>query len=107
MDPMRHFPTQSSYVPHKNKHKVTIFSIIKHNPLQRCFTLQCPTMASLNPLVTLFLSYLLLTLLLSEAKHTTSSKSTKIGQGYRVISIQDDPNGAITGLLQVKEKNNI
>ncbi|XP_058768818.1 alpha-xylosidase 1-like [Vicia villosa] len=64
-------------------------------------------MASLNPLATLFLSYLLLTLLLSEAKHTTSSKSTKIGQGYRLISIQDDPNGAITGLLQVKENNNI
>ncbi|XP_058768857.1 alpha-xylosidase 1-like [Vicia villosa] len=64
-------------------------------------------MASLNPLATLFLSYLLLTLLLSEAKHTTSSKSTKIGQGYRLISIQDDPNGAVTGLLQVKEKNDI
>lgn len=67
-------------------------------------------MASLNVLATLFLSYLLLTLFLSEAKHASSSsspKSTKIGQGYRLISIQDDPNGAITGLLQVKERNNI
>ncbi|CAL5210061.1 unnamed protein product [Lathyrus oleraceus] len=67
-------------------------------------------MASLNVLATLFLSYLLLTLFLSEAKHASSSsspKSTKIGQGYRLISIQDDPNGAIIGLLQVKERNNI
>ncbi|KEH44225.1 putative glycosidase [Medicago truncatula] len=66
-------------------------------------------MASLNPLSTLCLSYLLLlTLFLSLAEPAiTSSKSTKIGQGYRLISIQDDPNGAITGLLQVKEKNDI
>ncbi|CAI8605118.1 unnamed protein product [Vicia faba] len=64
-------------------------------------------MASLHPLATLFLSYLLLTLFLSEAKHPTSSKSTIIGQGYRLISIEADPNGAITGLLQVKDKNNI
>ena len=66
-------------------------------------------MASLNPLSTLCLSYLLLTLFLSLAAEPaiTSSKSTKIGQGYRLVSIQDDPNGAITGLLQVKEKNDI
>jgi alpha-D-xyloside xylohydrolase len=69
----------------------------------------CAAMASLNPLSTLCLSYLLLTLFLivAEQAATSSPKSTKIGQGYRLISIQDDPNGAITGLLQVKEKNDI
>jgi len=66
-------------------------------------------MASLNPLSTLCLSYLLITLFLYVTEQATSSspKSTKIGQGYRLLSIQDDSNGAITGLLQVKEKNDI
>ncbi|XP_045807464.1 alpha-xylosidase 1-like [Trifolium pratense] len=64
-------------------------------------------MASLNPLVTLFLTYILLTLFHCVAEQATPPKSTKIGQGYRLISIEDAPNGAITGLLQVKEKNDI
>ncbi|KDP29400.1 hypothetical protein JCGZ_18321 [Jatropha curcas] len=36
-----------------------------------------------------------------------SSASTKIGQGYRLISVQETPDGGILGLLQVKQKNNI
>lgn len=31
----------------------------------------------------------------------------KIGNGYRLISIQDSPDGGLLGLLQVKEKNNV
>jgi alpha-D-xyloside xylohydrolase len=64
-------------------------------------------MTFLNPLATLCLTYLLLTLFLCVAEQATSPKSTKISQGYRLISIEDAPNGAITGLLQVKEKNDI
>jgi alpha-D-xyloside xylohydrolase len=37
----------------------------------------------------------------------TNYSSSKIGQGYRLISIEDTPDGALVGLLQVKQKNNI
>jgi alpha-D-xyloside xylohydrolase len=37
----------------------------------------------------------------------TNYSSSKIGQGYRLITIEDTPDGALVGLLQVKHKNNI
>ena len=72
-------------------------------------------MASPNPVATLCLSSLLLTLLLCVAGVTSSSSSsssssanaTKIGQGYRLISIEETPNGGLVGLLQVKQKTKI
>jgi len=33
--------------------------------------------------------------------------SNKIGQGYRLISIKNAPDGTLLGLLQVKQKNTI
>ncbi|KAG5608233.1 hypothetical protein H5410_019514 [Solanum commersonii] len=36
-----------------------------------------------------------------------STTQTKIGQGYRLISIEKSQDGGLIGLLQVKEKNNI
>ncbi|KAL3510799.1 hypothetical protein ACH5RR_030200 [Cinchona calisaya] len=35
------------------------------------------------------------------------STPTKIGQGYRLISVEESPDGGIVGLLQVKQKNNV
>ncbi|KAJ1436227.1 Glycosyl hydrolase, all-beta [Sesbania bispinosa] len=66
-------------------------------------------MVSLNSLAALSLSFLLLTLLLcvAEGGSFSSPKATKIGQGYRLISIEDTPDGALVGLLQVKQRNNI
>ncbi|CAL0312980.1 unnamed protein product [Lupinus luteus] len=68
-------------------------------------------MISLNPLIALSLSSLLLTWLLCVAEESTSSsssfKSTKIGQGYRLISIEHALDGALIGVLQVKDKNHI
>jgi alpha-D-xyloside xylohydrolase len=37
----------------------------------------------------------------------SSSTPTKIGNGYRLISLKETPDGGIGGLLQVKERNNI
>nr|TKS15122.1 alpha-xylosidase family protein [Populus alba] len=37
----------------------------------------------------------------------SSSTPTKIGNGYRLISLKETPDGGIVGLLQVKERNNI
>ncbi|PHT34868.1 putative alpha-xylosidase 2 [Capsicum baccatum] len=36
-----------------------------------------------------------------------STTSVKIGQGYKLISIEKSPDGGLIGHLQVKEKNNI
>ncbi|KAK4720462.1 hypothetical protein R3W88_010695 [Solanum pinnatisectum] len=36
-----------------------------------------------------------------------STTQTKIGQGYKLISIEKSQDGGLIGLLQVKEKNNI
>ncbi|OAY31309.1 alpha-xylosidase 1 [Manihot esculenta] len=38
---------------------------------------------------------------------TSSSTPTKIGKGYRLISIEETPDGGFLGHLQVKQKNNI
>lgn len=63
-------------------------------------------MVSLRPLVVITLSSFVLTWLLCLAQETNYS-SSKIGRGYRLISIEDTPDGALVGFLQVKQKNNI
>ncbi|KAJ7943172.1 Alpha-xylosidase [Quillaja saponaria] len=58
----------------------------------------------------LYLSSLLLVLLLfvnGVVRSSSSSKPTKIGQGYRLISIEETPAGNLVGHLQVKQKNTI
>lgn len=37
---------------------------------------------------------------------TVFSTTTKIGKGYRLISIEESPGGGLVGLLQVKQKTN-
>ncbi|CAJ1932341.1 unnamed protein product [Sphenostylis stenocarpa] len=65
-------------------------------------------MVSSNQLAALSFSSLLLTLLLCSAGASTSPKNaTKIGQGYRLVSIEETPNGGLVGILQVKHKTNI
>lgn len=64
-------------------------------------------MASSIRLVTLCLSYLLLTWLLHVTAEEATSSSNKIGLGYRLISIKDAPDGSLVGLLQVKQNNNV
>jgi hypothetical protein len=51
-------------------------------------------------------NYLLLLLLCFHLVNS-SSTTTKIGNGYRLISLKETPDGGIGGLLQVKERNNI
>ncbi|KAG6757771.1 hypothetical protein POTOM_038096 [Populus tomentosa] len=53
-----------------------------------------------------FFNYLLLSLLCFHLGNS-SSTPTKIGNGYRLISLKETPDGGIGGLLQVKERNNI
>lgn len=53
-------------------------------------------------------SLLVLTVALLCCNTYGGAESTKkIGNGYRLISIQDSPDGGLLGLLQVKEKNNV
>ncbi|KAL0446891.1 UNVERIFIED_CONTAM: Alpha-xylosidase 1 [Sesamum latifolium] len=52
--------------------------------------------------------FLIISILLPDLASSSSSNTpTKIGKGYRLISIQESPNGGLLGLLQVKQKNNI
>ncbi|KAJ6726361.1 ALPHA-GLUCOSIDASE [Salix purpurea] len=51
--------------------------------------------------------FTVLVLLLSFYQVNSSSTPTKIGKGYRLISIEETPGGGIVGVLQVKQKNNI
>ena len=54
------------------------------------------------------LSYLLTALLLfAAAVNSSSAVPPKIGKGYRLISIEESPDGGLVGHLQVKQKNNI
>lgn len=66
-------------------------------------------MGSPNPLASLCFFSLLLTcfLCVAEEANSSSPKANRIGQGYRLISIEDAPDGSIMGILQVKEKNDI
>ena len=43
----------------------------------------------------------------SKSKSPSSPVSSKIGQGYRLISVQQTPDGALLGRLQVKQPNKI
>ena len=38
---------------------------------------------------------------------SASIDPTKIGKGYRLISISESPDGGLVGHLQIKQKNNI
>ncbi|KAI4313937.1 hypothetical protein L6164_026878 [Bauhinia variegata] len=68
-------------------------------------------MVSLNPLSpSICLSFLLLVLLLcvtGASSYSSAPNATKIGQGYRLIAIEETSDGGLLGYLQVKEKNNI
>ncbi|WVZ25675.1 hypothetical protein V8G54_004219 [Vigna mungo] len=62
-------------------------------------------MVSSNHLSAISLYSLLLALLLCSAGASSSSKNaTKIGQGYRLVSIEETPDGGLIGILQVKQK---
>ncbi|KAG6396640.1 hypothetical protein SASPL_142795 [Salvia splendens] len=50
-------------------------------------------------------TFLLLLFVLASAGAQTVPK--KIGNGYRLVSIQESSNGGLVGLLQLKQKNNI
>lgn len=41
------------------------------------------------------------------SSNSSSSVPTKIGNGYRLVSIEKTPDGGIVGFLQVKDKNDI
>ncbi|KAK9276124.1 hypothetical protein L1049_005655 [Liquidambar formosana] len=65
-------------------------------------------MLSSSSLPSLFLSFLLPNLILCvSGVKSNSTIPTKIGQGYRLISIEEAPDGGLVGHLQVKQKNNI
>ncbi|KAL8052854.1 hypothetical protein ABFX02_05G032300 [Erythranthe guttata] len=60
---------------------------------------------SLSYLLRFFTVWILVVELASTA---TINPSSKIGNGYRLISVEDSPNGGgLIGLLQVKQKNNV
>ncbi|XP_022868169.1 alpha-xylosidase 1-like [Olea europaea var. sylvestris] len=52
----------------------------------------------------ILLAFLILCILGIDVAFSTSAK---IGRGYRLISVENAPNGGLVGLLQVKQKNNI
>ncbi|KAL8137539.1 hypothetical protein V2J09_003540 [Rumex salicifolius] len=70
-------------------------------------------MPFLLPISSSFLCFFLISFppLLCSAKPSNNNSSsnvpTKIGNGYRLISIEEAPNGGIIGYLQVKNKNKI
>lgn len=51
--------------------------------------------------------YCLLVFLICVGGGVSSSTPSKIGNGYRLVSIEETPDGAIVGHLQVKQKNDI
>ena len=62
------------------------------------------------PLLTLSSLLLLVLLLCSSSVVNSSSKSnppTKIGQGYRLISLEETPDGGLVGHLIVNKNNNV
>ncbi|XVF03407.1 hypothetical protein REPUB_Repub04eG0258700 [Reevesia pubescens] len=67
-------------------------------------------MISSNSLLSLgSLHFLLVLISFFKEGYSSSSSSapTKIGKGYRLISIEESPDGGFLGHLQVKQKNNI
>ncbi|XP_073145336.1 alpha-xylosidase 1-like [Henckelia pumila] len=67
-----------------------------------CFSI--PPSSSSSFLGTLLL---LSTLCILNIQSSSTSAPTKIGAGYRLISIEESSDGGILGFLQVKEKTNI
>ncbi|KAM4072195.1 hypothetical protein ACB094_11G119200 [Castanea mollissima] len=63
-------------------------------------------MVSPTPLLTLS-SLLLVLLLCTVGVNSSSTPPTKIGNGYRLISIKGTPDGGLVGHLVVNQKNNI
>ncbi|XP_002531635.2 alpha-xylosidase 1 [Ricinus communis] len=62
------------------------------------------------PSSTCLASLFLVLILCSNGVSSSSSKSSKpikIGKGYRLIAVEETPDGGILGHLQVKQKNNI
>ncbi|OIW16692.1 hypothetical protein TanjilG_28749 [Lupinus angustifolius] len=65
-------------------------------------------MVSSNPFASLCLSSLLLTLVLCvNGVSTSSHNDTKIGEGYRLVSIAETHDGGLVGFLQVNQKTSI
>nr|XP_023876086.1 alpha-xylosidase 1-like isoform X1 [Quercus suber]XP_023876092.1 alpha-xylosidase 1-like isoform X2 [Quercus suber] len=63
-------------------------------------------MVSPTPLLTLS-SLVLVLLLCTAGVNSSSTPPTKIGNGYRLISIEGTPDGGLVGHLVVNQKNNI
>ncbi|KAL0007647.1 hypothetical protein SO802_009149 [Lithocarpus litseifolius] len=63
-------------------------------------------MVSPTPFLTLS-SLLLVLLLCTAGVNSSSTPPTKIGNGYRLISIEGTPDGGLVGHLVVNQKNNI
>ncbi|KAF3947168.1 hypothetical protein CMV_026665 [Castanea mollissima] len=63
-------------------------------------------MVSPTPLLTLS-SLLFVLLLCTAGVNSSSTPPTKIGNGYRLISIEGTPDGGLVGHLVVNQKNNI
>ena len=63
-------------------------------------------MVSPTPFLTLS-SLLLVLLLCTAGVNSSSTPPTKIGNGYRLISIERTPDGGLVGHLVVNQKNNI
>lgn len=53
------------------------------------------------------LTSLLILILCIAGVNFANTTPVKIGQGYKLISIEKSPDGGLIGHLQVKEKNNI
>ncbi|PIN05238.1 Maltase glucoamylase [Handroanthus impetiginosus] len=53
-----------------------------------------------------FVGFLVICMLFLDSS-SSSNVPAKIGKGYRLVSIEESPNGGLIGLLQVKQKNNV
>ncbi|KAL0396800.1 UNVERIFIED_CONTAM: Alpha-xylosidase 1 [Sesamum calycinum] len=68
-----------------------------------CFSFPLSSSSSLR----LLLAFLVLCVFQVDLASASTNPPKKIGKGYRLISIEEAPNGGLVGHLQVKEKNNI
>lgn len=64
-------------------------------------------MAISPPLLSLIITTLLLSIQCVAGVNAASTIPPKIGKGYRLISIEESPDGGLVGHLQVKQKNTI
>lgn len=88
--------------------------IPKNYPSVHCpiaSTKQSHTMFSFPPVLSSFLKLLLPLLvlcnLLLQVRFVSAESPSKIGNGYRLISIEESPNGGLVGLLQLNQKTDI